>query len=426
MIPAAPIAADERVVSLDFIRGIAVLGILLANITAFAHPVLAYYWPGALPGGGSAEDEAIWLFQFVAVDGKFRGLFTLLFGAGLCLFIDRAKAHGQGAGLQVRRLFWLLLFGLAHFVLLFVGDILFSYALAGLIALPMLGWAARTQLGVGLSWYILASLALAALLGAEAALEGSPAIRDQPGTAEQWQALQQAERSQIAEAEAARQVYSQDSFADVVRYRLVEQGGMLGDAIFIVLIETVPLLLIGMGLYRLGLFAGAFDQRRVRRWSWMGLIGGGLASLALGWWTVAAGFPFYLTQFTFNGASALPRLPMILGLAGLLVLATPTAARSRAGRRVVAAGRMAFSNYIGTSVLMMLVFQGWAGGLFGQLARAELLGFVVLGWLLMLAWSQPWLARFRYGPLEWLWRCLTYGRLFPIRRMPLATASNSH
>jgi len=425
-IPNAPIAAEDRIVALDFIRGIAVLGILFANITAFAHPVLAYYWPEALPGGGTAGDEAIWLFQFVLVDGKFRGLFTLLFGAGLYLFVERACARGQGAGLQARRLFWLLLFGLFHFALLFVGDILFSYAIAGFIALPMLGWKARTQLWIGLSWYILASLALAGLMGSQAAMEASPAIRDQSGVAEQWQAMEEAARDQIAEAEEARQVYSGGSFAGVVQYRLVKQGGMLGQAIFIVLIETVPLLLIGMALYRLGFFAGTLDHFRMRRWSWIGLIGGALGSLALGWWTIAADFPFYLTQFTFNAASALPRLPMILGLAGLLVLAAPAAAGGWLGRRIIAAGRMAFSNYIGTSVLMMLVFQGWAGGLFGQLGRAGLLGFVLLGWLLMLAWSQPWLARFRYGPLEWLWRCLTYGRLFPFRRLALATASNSH
>src|SRR5690606_8906573 len=109
-------------------------------------------------------------------------------------------------------------------------------------------------------------------------------------------------------------------------------------------------------------------------------------------------------------------LPMILGLAALLALWTPAATRNRLGLRFVAAGRMAFSNYLGTSLVMMLVFQGWAGGLFGQLHRGALLVFVVLGWLLMLGWSSPWLARFRYGPLEWLWRCLTYGKTFPIRR----------
>ena len=80
---------------------------------------------------------------------------------------------------------------------------------------------------------------------------------------------------------------------------------------------------------------------------------------------------------------------------------------------------MAFSNYIGTSAVMMLIFQGWAGGLFGQLHKVELLVPLALGWGLMLAWSVPWLRFFRHGPLEWLWRCLTYWRLFPMRRDPV-------
>jgi len=77
---------------------------------------------------------------------------------------------------------------------------------------------------------------------------------------------------------------------------------------------------------------------------------------------------------------------------------------------------MAFSNYLGTSLVLMFVFQGWAGGLYGELHRPGLLLVVLAMWVLMLAWSKPWLARFRYGPLEWLWRCLTYWRLVPLRR----------
>ena len=417
---------SERIVALDFIRGVAVLGILFANITAFAHPVLAYYWPGALPGGGSPADQAVWLFQFVFVDGKFRGLFTLLFGAGMVLFLERAGTGAKGKGLQARRLFWLLLFGLAHFALLFVGDILFTYAIAGFFALLMIGWKPRTQLWTGLAWYTLASLALTLLAGSQAALEAEPALRSHPAIAEQWRAMQEGALSQVAEAHQVRTVYGGGSLLEVVAYRVREQSVMLAQAGFIALIETIPLLLIGMALYRFGFFSGALDRARMKRWSWIGLLVGALGSLALGWWTLSAGFPFFLTQFTFNGASSLPRLPMILGMAGLLVLAAPAAANGWPGRRIIAAGRMAFSNYIGTSVLMMLVFQGWAGGLFGRLDRIELLAFVLLGWVLMLAWSAPWLARFRYGPLEWLWRCLTYGRMSPFRREALATASNSH
>ena len=129
--PDQPVGAGERIVTLDFVRGIAVLGILFPNIVAYGNVTLAYNWPKALPGGPEPFDVAVWLFQLVLIDGKFRGLFTLLFGAGMMLFMERAWARGATRRLQARRLFWLALFGLAHFYLLWTGDILFMYALAG-------------------------------------------------------------------------------------------------------------------------------------------------------------------------------------------------------------------------------------------------------------------------------------------------------
>ena len=209
---------------------------------------------------------------------------------------------------------------------------------------------------------------------------------------------------------------SSGSYGEVLAYRAAEQSDQLAIGAAMSLFETVPLILLGMALYRLGFFSAALDRARMRRWGWAGLLGGALVTLALGWWGVARDFPPFLTQFLFNGASAFPRFAMMLGIAALLVLWAPRAAESWLGSRFVAAGRMAFSNYVGTSLVMMLVFQGWAGGFYGELGRAGLFPVVLFGWVLMLAWSKPWLQHFRYGPLEWLWRCLTYGRIFPFRR----------
>jgi uncharacterized protein len=139
-------------------------------------------------------------------------------------------------------------------------------------------------------------------------------------------------------------------------------------------------------------------------------------TVPIGLLAMSADFPPILTQFAFNGPVAFLHLPMVLGLAALLSLWAPGASRTWLGERFVAVGRMAFSNYIGGSAVMMLLFQGWAGGLWGQFHRDGLLLAVLLGWVLMLGWSKPWVERFRYGPLEWLWRCLTYGKLFPLRR----------
>lgn len=146
------------------------------------------------------------------------------------------------------------------------------------------------------------------------------------------------------------------------------------------------------------------------------MIAGTALTIPLGLWAYSQDFPFFLTLFVFVGATAVPHLMAVLGLAALLSLWAPTAARSALGQRLVAAGRMAFSNYLGTSLILVTIFNGWGLGLFGQFGRVELFGFVLGIWALMLLGSKAWLARFRYGPLEWLWRCLTYWQLFPLRR----------
>lgn len=408
-----PVAAAERIAALDLMRGIAVLGILLANITGFAHGTLAYYWPPALPGGDTAADRWIWLAQFVAVDGKFRGLFTLLFGVGLALLWSRAERAGHHAlALQLRRLVLLGLIGLAHFYLLYVGDILFSYACAGLIALLFRRLSAERLMAIGLIW-----LALGA--GIQTMVYLAPALGEignrQLGAEilahyrEYWQ-------QQLAEAEAAARVLASGSFADVVAYRFRHESHLVPGYASFALFETVPLMLLGMGFCRYGLFAGNERAPPGRQtWAWLCLAAGLVLNLGIGLWVMVHGFSPYLTQLAFFGLSNIANIPLLLG--GFVLLAR-WAMRDHAGwlaERLVLAGRMALTNYVGTSLVMVLLFQGWAGGLFGTLHRAELLLVVLLGWALMLTFSRLWLARYRQGPLEWLWRCATYGRLFANR-----------
>ena len=413
--PVQPSGSD-RVVSLDFIRGIAVLGILFANITAFGQPYVAYLWPPAISGGMTAGDQAIWLFQFVLVDGKFRGLFTILFGAGIYLFMERAWARGKGKGLQARRLFFLLCFGLIHYFLIWRGDILTLYAVWGLVALLMIGWKAKTQLVVGLIATTLGSLLMAALMAFQFAAAEIPQVRDNmpPEAREQ---IENVEPNTLASAEEEIALYQDGSYGEIVESAVKNDWGqLLSELLLVGPVETIGLILIGMGLYRMGLFTGGISRRKLLIWGWIGLIAGLVTSFLAGQMAYSAGFPFMTTLFVFNGLGQLPHLITVLGVLFLLALWGPSAARGWLGQRFVAAGRMAFSNYLGTSIVMMFVFHGWAGGLFGQLHRLELLGIVVAMWLVMLLWSKAWLSVFRFGPLEWVWRCLTYGKLFPIRR----------
>lgn len=412
--PDHPVGTGERIVTLDFIRGIAVLGILFPNVVAYANPILAYFWPKGLPGGATDFDVGVWLFQLVLIDGKFRGLFTLLFGAGMYLFIERVWARGGTRWLQARRLFWLALFGLAHFYLLWTGDILFLYAVAGFGALAMLKWQAKTQLRVGIAWYLAGALFFSVILGGQAAMENISQVQQQ--APEQHEQVKKGVADMIAKAEKETAAMAEGSYGEIVAYRVAEEGNMYGEVVFFAVMETIPLMLIGMAMYRMGLFERRFDRAKMKRWGWIGFIGGAVLTVPIGLLAISADYPLMLTQFAFNGPVAFLHLPMVLGLAALLSLWAPSASQTWLGQRFVAAGRMAFSNYIGGSAVMMLVFQGWAGGLWGQFHRDGLLLAVLLGWVLMLGWSKPWLERFRYGPLEWLWRCLTYGKLFPLKR----------
>ena len=411
-VSATPVGASERLMSLDVIRGAAVLGILLANIVGFGHPDLAYSWPGALPDGGNSADGIVWLAQFVLVDGKFRGLFSLLFGASMLLFLDKAARHGRGAGLQARRLAWLVIFGLAHFYFLFRGDILFSYAISGFVVLLFLRMSGEKLLALGIIWAVMGAL-LASLdyltptlieAGSEPGVEGAVAYYD--GF---WD-------GQLQEAQLQQILMSGDSYGAILRYHWMIGGSSLVSYFVYCIFETIPLMLIGMGLYRLGVYAKPEEGARFSRLALAGVLAGLALNLALGLFVHARDFPPYLTQFAFFGLSGLTNLPFLLGAPALLSFIAWRASKGWLARHLALAGRMAFTNYIGTSFVMILIFQGWASGLYGQLHRLEMLLAVAFGWALMLLSSRLWLAHFRQGPLEWLWRCLAYDQLFPNRR----------
>ncbi|GGD57802.1 DUF418 domain-containing protein [Erythrobacter arachoides] len=406
-----PLAQGDRIAALDVVRGFAVLGILLANITAFAHMRAAYYWPPALPGGATASDAWLWLVQFVLVDGKMRGLFALLFGAGLALFAERAQGV-RGMGLQARRLGWLALFGALHFVFLFDGDILLTYAVAGLLVLFVVR-GEMNMLVLGSIWAVVGAVAMGASYLALALLEIRTGTMP-PGDA--WVQVQDAWQSRLAEYASQAQVHVSGSYADIVTMRLAELSAHVESSISIVLFETIPLMLIGIGLYRTGLFTDPATRQRWRKAAWIAVLAGCGVLLVTGLAVAVRGFPIFQTQFAFYGVAGIANIPVVVGA---MVLLTDWAERARTSwlaERLGMAGRMAFSNYVGTSLVMMLIFDGWAGGRYGTMHRAELMAAVALGWALMLTFSRLWLARFRYGPLEWLWRCLTYWQVFPIRR----------
>jgi uncharacterized protein len=180
--------------------------------------------------------------------------------------------------------------------------------------------------------------------------------------------------------------------------------------------ETLPLMLLGMALYRSGFFSGAWSQRRLRQAAWIATAPGLALTAAILGWAWPRGFPPRGMQALFLYGAALPHLLMGFGYAAILVLLSPRLAHSAIGVRLIAAGRMAFSNYLGTSIVMTAIFYGWGLGLIGQYGDAWQWAFVLLGWALMLGWSKPVLGRYRRGPLEWVWRSLSEKRMLINRR----------
>jgi uncharacterized protein len=390
-----------------------VLGILAVNIAGFAGPRLATVSPH-IPVPGSPADEAAFAFIFVAFEGKMRALFTLLFGASMLLFVERADAAGRnGAVLQYRRLGWLLLFGLMHYLLLWWGDILFVYAAIGLLALsfrnaePKALAAAALLLFAG--WHAYGAVSAQPKVNLEELVrlgEARPAI-----TAQQLKETSEVRTEAIREIARNRAPLFDQIKDKIIHYPFWQ----LGMTMF-TFGEAFPLMLIGMALYRSGFFSGTWPRRRLWQLALGGMALGLIPTLLVLGWVWPRHFPLQAMSAAINYWTALPHLVMALAYAALLMLAAPALLRTRLGQRIEAAGRMAFSNYLGTTLVMTAIFYGWGLGLIGTVGAAGQMLFVALGWALMLGWSKPWLTRFRQGPLEWLWRSLTEGRRLAFRR----------
>lgn len=405
--------AAKRFITLDLIRGMAVMGILSVNIVNFSMHPTAYLNPYAL-GTPSDGDLTLWSANMLLVDGKFRSLFSMLFGASMLLVMDRATAAGSsGALTHVRRMVVLLALGLMHAILLWRGDILSLYAMAGLVALLF----ARLSVTKMLVWAGMLAVMHAILFGAIGAT-----LVYQDLVAHSAQATAEIVRNWNANASS---VFP--TAADVAKDRAVYDGTWLGIAAhewsrryailsnnFALLPDTLALMLIGMAGYRSGFFTGGWEDRSYRRIAIWG-IGIGLAGhLALVVADLAMRFYVPLVLGGFLSAMAPFRIVQALGYAALFVL------WSRRGggavERVAAVGRAAFTNYIATSIICTAIFYGWGLGLYGDLTRVEAWLVVPAVWVAMLAWSKPWLERYRYGPFEWLWRSLARLEPQPMRR----------
>ncbi len=391
------------------------MGILVANMPGFALPAPAYFSPLASGGTGQADLTA-WFATFVLIEGKMRGLFTFLFGASMLLVVERAEAAGRsGAAVHFSRMAVLLLIGLAHRYFVWWGDILAHYALVGAIAYLFTRLDARQLLAAGLV-ALGATLAWNALTWSTLLWAGA---RSTPAQVETWNNFAWAFGVPPREWTESELLAMRGEWWDQVRWRwayLESEWSFLKS----VGSETLAAMLLGMAAFRSGFLTGEWSRESYRRFALWALAVTFAAYVLLGLNSLRHGFDQRWVFFD----SIVATVPFrVLGAAGysalIILLLRPGGWLTE---RMGAVGRAAFSNYLGTSLIVTGIFYGWGLGLFGSLSRAQLYAVPPLVWLLMVTWSKPWLDRYRYGPLEWLWRSLSRARLEPLRR---AAASGS-
>ncbi|THD80657.1 MAG: DUF418 domain-containing protein [Phenylobacterium sp.] len=415
-------AADERHLSIDAVRGFAVLGILLMNIVGMGLPAFAYVDP-TYAGLHGPPDLWTWAVNNVLTDGKMRALFTMLFGASTVLIADRAEG-GRPGPIQThyRRMAWLFAFGMVHAYFLWWGDILTCYAVAGLVIFPFRKLDVRAQIAVGvaiLAALLAYNLSEASQLGALHAAATAPGAPTAAIKAWQDASLTVAPPKSLGLQQIAG---FGGGFMDALRARtqmalIMQIGLMPTDS----LPEAIGQMFLGMALFRLGFFTLGWSSRAYAAMIAVGYLLAVPATAWAAWMIWKSGFePLPLHRWEVWQQVSRPLIA--LAHASVLLLVIRAGVARVVVNRLAAAGRMAFSNYLLTSVITTLVFCGFGFGLYGKLSRFELLWVVAGVWAFILIWSLPWLARFHYGPFEWAWRSLVRWRLQPFAR-PLDRAA---
>ena len=413
--------ATDRIATLDIVRGVAVMGILAMNIVAFALPIEAYMNPLAY-GSEAAIDFAAYAFNFILIDGKMRGLFSFLFGASMLLVIQRAEAKGESAAsVHYRRMLVLLLFGAIHFYLIWFGDILFGYATIGMVAFFFRKREPKALIIIGIALVLVQFLIMLGL--AIQVRDLAPKIAEpgvSPEVLRQWNELTAWVRVPTPAEINKQMALILGPWSGVAQSQLTKHT--LDPIIFSFMFgaETLAYMLFGMAALKSGYLTGQWTDAEYRR---AAIRGYGISLpfyLVLIWLIFRNDFSVLALITYAMTATVIIRPFMIPAVAALVILFT------RKGgwltQRIAAAGRAAFTNYLGTSILMTGVFYGWGLGYWGELSRAELWLVVIAMWAVMLAWSKPWLDRFQYGPFEWLWRSLSRGSIQPMRKALPAAA----
>lgn len=403
----SPTAGSERVETIDILRGLALFGILAANIRGFAGPAATYfqpdlYWPGL-------ADRLVQAFVDTFIQQKFITIFAFLFGVGFAAQLSRTEARGAKFGwMYARRLLILCLFGLLHGLFIWMGDILLVYGAVGFF----LFFFRKRQDITLIAWAVIGMLIPLGLVGLVTAViaAGAPIPLPPPPTA--------------AELQTLTQTFANGTWQQIQQQRLADAVGFNWGKVPFFTPHLLGVFLLGMLGWRRGVFTPSRESLpRYRSVMIIALIvgvTGNLASTVIRWQHDLS--PFVPTPLMFAvsvlQAVAVPALSM--GYVCAVILLCHQVDWRRRLQPFGSVGRTALTNYLLQSVVGTLIFYSYGLGLFGSMGPALLLPLTVLLFATQVLVSRWWLRRFRFGPAEWLWRSLTYGRLQPfVRRTPV-------
>lgn len=401
-----PTAPGGRHESLDLLRGVAVLGILMLNVQAFMMYFGAYQYPPAHMDVTGANATAWWTAN-TFFEMKFITIFSALFGAGIMLMV------GDGPDGDVarhrRRMLWLLAFGLVHGLVFWFGDILAHYAVVGLIAVMLRKLAPRTLVLIGV-----AAIAFAALLNVGQLY--AMTLMPDPNAPQPF-AMNPDQETLDRFVAAFQGGFWPSRVYNAIGYAVAFLSQLISFAP-----RTLGLMLIGMALFKTGFFTARWSAARY------GLIA--VVTLGLGLPAVGISAREWMQDgfdlaalWRHMGVNYLASLFIALGYASLVMLACKLPLLALVRAPFAAAGRMAFTNYLTQTFIMVFLAVGGIGaGLYGQIERIDQVRLVLAVWAVQLVVSTVWLLVFRYGPFEWAWRSLTYGRLQPIMKRASAPA----
>ena len=427
----APVRNQERIVSIDTLRGVALLGILLINIIVFGLPESAYSVP-INAGGHTGMNLVFWYANQIFFEGKMRALFSMLFGAGVMLMTQRAEERGglRPRGIYYRRTLWLVVFGLLHDYFVWIGDILYLYGVVGLALFPFRKLRPSTLLAIGalllmivcgvttLGHYSNIRTRDRALAVDRLVADGGQPTEEQVAAQKEWEEESKEIRPGPAELEKEVKRH-RGGYWELFKWRVKEvqeiQAFLLLPIVSFLVVDAPGMMLIGMALLKLGIITAERDRKFYLLMILIGYGVGGTINAITGYYFARSGFDLGKESLAWFIADFPSVLLVAGGHIGVVMLIVKSGWLKRLTSRLAAVGQMTLTCYLATSLICTTIFEGYGFGLFAKLQRYQLLFVVFSIWLFLLIASPIWLRHFRFGPMEWVWRSLTYWRKQPMK-----------